>query len=927
MPRFRTYFAGLLLTFAALTATAAPASCAADSAAKVVRIGWYPDLYNCISTNGIKTGYVYDYAQTVASYTGWTYEYVEADWATLLEMLKTGEVDLVGGVSYSDDRARTMAFSALPTGQEKHYLYANLTDTGISAADLTTLNGKHIGILEGSLQIPLFAQWQKHHRIKPETRYAANADAVRTGLAEHRFDGFISTLTPFWESIGMTPIATIGSTGVYFGINKNRPDIKAELDAAMQQMESDLPFYANDLAKHYQYTAVTAAATPEEIAWLNDHGPIHVGHLNFDPGVTSLNPELNTHIGVLYDYLRSAQTSLSNYELAFETVGFNTEAELLAALKDHRVDFIFHFSQDPYLAEQNGLILSQPVLSHPLSVVTAQNFFDESLPNTVAVVRGHLFTRAHITQSYPTWQFLEVASDDDAEKAVLAGLASCFLPDDRLARDYSGRNGLHHITLMQPDTVAFAVTRDNTRLLAVLNKTLKTVPPATLTSRWSMYRNIPKTPTVLDFVRNNPVTVALGAVLFLLILELLRRSKTTERQTRTLNEQLKSAVRKATAADEAKTRFLFNMSHDIRTPMNALLGYSRMIKTELTDPKLIGYQKKMEQAGELLLSIINNVLDMARIESGKVDVETSPCNLPQLFKDLCEVFELPAQEKGLRHILTVRTEHPDVLCDVTKVKEIFANLVSNAIKYTPEGGTVTLTVTEDASPRPGFTVLKARVSDDGIGMSEAYQREIFEPFTRERNTTAAKVAGTGLGMAIVKKLVDMMAGTITVESEPGRGSTFTVTLPLEIHAAPDASPADHAAAQDAALRIRGRRVLLAEDNDLNAEIALFILEELGVKADRVADGRQCVNRLKAFPARTYDAVLMDIQMPEMDGYETTRAIRRLADPKKAGIPILAMTANAFQEDKANAEAAGMNGHVAKPVDPAVLSAALAAVLP
>lgn len=566
------------------------------------------------------------------------------------------------------------------------------------------------------------------------------------------------------------------------------------------------------------------------------------------------------------------------------------------------------------------------MLSHPLSVVTAQNFFDESLPNTVAVARGHLLTRAHITQSYPSWQFLEVASDADAEKAVLGGLASCFLPDDRLARDYSGRNGLHRITLMQPDTVAFAVTRDNTRLLAVLNKTLKALSAATLTSRWSMYRNIPKTPTVVDFVRNNPVTVALAAVLFLLILELLRRSKTTERQTRTLNERLKAAVKKATDADEAKTRFLFNMSHDIRTPMNALLGYSRMIKSELTDPKLIGYQKKMEQAGELLLSIINNVLDMARIESGKVDVETSPCHLPQLFQDLCEVFELPAQEKGLRHVLTIRTDHPDVLCDVTKVKEIFANLLSNAVKYTPEGGTVTLTVTEEPAPRPGVMLLKAEVSDNGIGMSDAYQREIFAPFTRERNTTAARVAGTGLGMAIVKKLVDMMSGTITVVSRPGEGSTFTVRLPLEIRTASEAAPAGNAATRDDALRIRGRHVLLAEDNDLNAEIALFILEELGVTADRVADGRQCVNRLTAFPARTYDAVLMDIQMPEMDGYEAARAVRALPDPEKARIPILAMTANAFKEDKADARAAGMNGHVAKPVDPAALTAALAAVI-
>ena len=780
MPRLRTCLTGFLLTVIALTTSAA-----APSTAKVVRIGWYPDLYNCISTNGIKKGYVYDYAQTVASYTGWTYEYVEADWATLLEMLKKGDLDLVGGVSYSPERARSIAFSALPTGQEKHYLYADLDGTGISAADLTTINGKRIGILQGSLQVPLFREWQNRHHVTPDTLYTANLAEVRTGLAKHRFDGFVSTMTSFWGSVNMKPIATIGSTRVHFGINKNRPDLKAELDAAMQQMESDLPFFANDLAKRYQYTSPTFDATPGEIAWLNAHGPVRIGHLNFDPGICSPSPQFNTNIGVLYDYIQSARTSLGNYALSFEAVGFDTEAELLKALKEHRVDVIFHFSRDPYLAEQTGLILSQPVLSHPISVVTAQNLFDESRPNTVAITRDHLLTRAHISQNYPSWQFLEVASVADAQEAVLDGRASCFLPYDRHNMKYSGKDGLHRITLMRPDTVAFAVTRDNTQLLAVLNKTLKTVPAEMLTARWSMYHNIPQMPTTVDFIRENPGTVALGLLLSLLILELLRRSKATERKTRALNEQLKVAVQKATAADEAKTRFLFYMSHDIRTPMNALLGYSRMIKADLTDPKLLNYQKKIEQAGSLLLSIINNVLDMARIESGKVNVETSPCNLPRLFNDLCEVFELSAVEKNLKHVLDIRLEHPDVLCDMTKVKEIFTNLLSNAVKYTPEGGSITLSVTEEASPQAGFMTLKAQVSDNGIGMSEAYQQTIFEPFTREHNTTTSKIAGTGLGMTIVKRLVDMMSGTITIKSQPGRGSLFTVCLPLEIHAYPE----------------------------------------------------------------------------------------------------------------------------------------------
>lgn len=325
----------------------------------------------------------------------------------------------------------------------------------------------------------------------------------------------------------------------------------------------------------------------------------------------------------------------------------------------------------------------------------------------------------------------------------------------------------------------------------------------------------------------------------------------------------------------------------------------------------------MEQSGQLLLSILNNVLDMARIESGKMEVDENYCRVSDLTAELTEVFEMEARSKGLTLVRDNQVEHQHVMCDVTKVKEILTNLVSNAMKFTPRGGTVTITSRELPLREPGYVMVETIVSDTGIGIGREFLPTLFEPFTRERNTTIGKVPGTGLGLTIVKKLVDMLGGTIRVESEPGKGSRFAVTLK---HRIADEIYYEKSSVSCAAVThtnvLAGKRILLAEDNELNAEIAIYFLERLGMTVDLVEDGVQCVSRMKAMPAGTYDLILMDIQMPHMDGYKATQAIRQFDDAVKAAIPIVAMTANAFEKDRQNAFKAGMNGHIAKPIDAA-----------
>lgn len=378
--------------------------------------------------------------------------------------------------------------------------------------------------------------------------------------------------------------------------------------------------------------------------------------------------------------------------------------------------------------------------------------------------------------------------------------------------------------------------------------------------------------------------------------------------------KLKEAYIVAEEANKAKTDFLNNMSHDIRTPMNVILGYNELMKPYLTDPILVDYQHKIEQSGKLLLSIINNVLDMSRIESGKMVVEERAEQIGLVVEEIENVFESSAQEKNIVFTTSVDVDHTHVLWDGFKVREILMNLVGNAFKYTPEGGHITIDVKELNCTRSGYVRIQTQVKDTGVGMSEDYLPTLFDSFSREYNTTIGKVSGTGLGMAIVKNLVDMMDGDICVKSKRGEGTCFIVTFEHRIADEECIELNQELDVLDGKSVLQGKHVLLVEDNELNAEIAMAILEQSGLILDRVEDGLACINRLSEVDANLYDLILMDIQMPNVNGYEATRRIRQFKNLKKASIPILAMTANAFEEDKKMAMEAGMNGHISKPID-------------
>ena len=891
---------------------------AQEDRSKVVRVGWYEGIYNTTGSDGQRRGYSYEYQQAVAAHTGWKYEYVYGSWAELMSMLKKGQIDLLGGISYAEERSTSMLFSALPMGEDRYYLYVNPSNTDISVSNLTTLNEKRIGMMPDTLSAEMFHEWEKSHGVNMQQVDIIDVDDVRQKLKNHEIDGFVLNESPQWERDNISPALLIGGSYNYFAVSKKRPDLKEELDQAMQKIERENPFYTDDLYKRYLSANSLETLTDEEQNWLEQHGAVRIGYLKKDVGVSLADAESGEPTGIINDYISLASDCMGEKSIEFQTTGFDSQEEELQALKDNRIDMIFHMNQNPYEAEQNGIILSNTVFEVNVAVLTGVEKFDENRKNTVAVSRNNLLGKWYISFNYPFWKIKEYDSSAEVEKAVRSGEADCFVVKAGQSLKTMTDSKMRSIFLTKSGNSCFAVTRDNTTLMNILNKTIQTLPASRLSSQFCVYENEPGKVTLAEYIKDNLRAVSIGFVSTVLVIIMIIVY---------LMVKARKAQIQAEKANAAKSDFLFNMSHDIRTPMNALLGYSELIKRELTDPKLLDYQEKMEQSGNLLLSIINNVLDMAQIESGKVELDEDYVKIRDIYQGIYKIFQAEAEKKGIHLEMEYEVQHEHVICDETKNREIFLNLISNAVKYTASGGRVTIRITELDCDRKDYVRIRTQVIDTGIGMSEEFLPSLFEAFARERNTTAGKVAGTGLGMPIIKKYVDMMGGTIKAESKLGEGSKFTVIMEYRIadkgyyeqvtDPSPDTEETD---------RISGKYVLLAEDNDLNAEIAEFILEDMGLMVDRVEDGVQCVSRIEQKPAGTYDLILMDIQMPNMDGYRATEMIRGLSDKDKATIPIIAMTANAFEEDRKKALAKGMNGHIAKPVDAEKVEKTICSVL-
>ena len=908
-----------------------PVKAAAETVpAKVVRVGSFEDTFNYVNEKGARKGYGYELLQTLSGYTGWQFEYVTCDWSDCFEKLKNGEIDIMGDISYTEDRAEEMLFSDEPMGEEKYYLYADLSRADISASDYKTLNGKKIGVLMGTEPEVMLTEWEEKHDLKTQHVNISNNEDVKQKLANHEIDCFVSLEESFWTELGISTITCVGKSGIYYAINKDRADIKEELDNAMRALEDADPFYTADLYKRYFSMDYTPILTGEEKAWLKEHGVIRMGFLASDSGVSTYDPATGEITGTITDYIQFARDCLGNQELEFQMVGYDSQKAELDALTSGEIDMVFHFDQSPNLAEEYRVACTNTTWTSNMMAVTNKQHFNENQANRVAVPQNKLSLTRYLAVYYPQWEIVDCDTQEDAARLVKDGQADCFVTGVSSQENYSKKYDFYSVPLPNPARACFAVNSGNRHLLSILNKTIKAMPINMLTGSLAMYKSSSRKVTLSDFLKDNLFMVLLVssiavAVILLAILKLLRKARKAEaaarkaaNDTQELNEKLQIAAENAESANRAKSTFLFNMSHDIRTPMNAIIGYADLASRHSDDPaKLKKYMENIQVCGQNLLMLLNNVLDLARIENDKTEMEYSVSDVEKDFRNCIAMFRNQADSKGQTLTVTTQLQYPYIYADIPHMTEVCTNLVSNAVKYTGAGGTIRCGVTQKPGEKEGWCDTVITVADNGIGMSQEFQKHIFEPFERERTSTVSKVEGSGIGMGIVKKLVGLMGGTVEVESKIGVGSKFTVTVPCRI-ASEDEAQAKRAADPADRESLRGTRILLTEDNDLNAEIATELLQEEGCTVDRAKDGVECVDMLEKAANGTYQIILMDIQMPVMNGYDAAKKIRRMDDPQKANIPIVAMTANAFSEDKQVALDAGMNDHIAKPIDMSVL---------
>ena len=1052
----------VMLSLLLLLSAVLPVKAAAETAsAKVVRVGSFEDTFNYVNEKGARKGYGYELLETLSGYTGWQFEYVTCDWSDCFEKLKNGEIDIIGGISYTEDRTQEMLFSDEPMGVEKYYLYADLSRADISASDFKTLNGKKIGVLMGTEPEVMLAEWEEKYGLKTEHVNISNNEDVKQKLANHEIDCFVSLEESFWAERGISTITRVGESGIYYAINKNRPDIKEELDDAMRALDEAVPFYTADLYKRYFSMDYTPILTGEEKAWLRKHGAIRMGFLASDSGVSTFDPATGEFTGVITDYIQFAADCLGNQELEFQLVGYDSKEAELDALKSGEIDMIFHCDQNPNLAEEYHFACTNTTWTSNLMAVTNKQHFNENNVNRIAVPQNKLSLKKYLAFYYPQWEIVDCDTQEDAARLVKDGQADCFVTGISSENKYSKKYSFYSVPLVNPVRSCFAVNSGNRSLLSILNKTIKAMPVNMLAGALAMYKSSARKVTLSDFIKDNFFKVMLissiaVAVVLLTILMLLQKARKAEAaarkaasDTQELNAKLQVAVEKAETANRAKSTFLSNMSHDIRTPMNAIIGFTTLALSNIDDTDRVkDYLGKTLASSNHLLSLINDVLDMSRIESGKIHLEEVEVNLSDVLHDLKTIVSGQIYAKQLELYMDVMdVTDEDVYCDKTRLNQILLNLLSNAIKFTPAGGTVSVRVRQLAGKVHGCGQYEFRIKDNGIGMSQEFAQKIFEPFERERTSTVSRIQGTGLGMAITKNIVDMMGGTIEVQTAQGKGTEFTVCVPMraqteqrpvekiteleglkalvvdddfntcdsvtkmlvkvgmraewtlsgkeavlrarqsiemsdvyhayiidwrlpdmngievtrQIRSLHDDTPIIILTAYDwsdieveakaagvtafcskpmfmsdlretlmsalgqkpadAVQRLlpeknadfKGKHILLVEDNELNREIAQEILQEYGFLVDSAENGAVAVEKVSTAAPGSYDLVLMDVQMPIMDGYTATRKIRALDDPARAKLPILAMTANAFDEDRRNALESGMNGFLSKPI--------------
>ena len=883
---------------------------------KTVRVGYFP--YANFQEGGYgehKQGAGYEYLQKISYITGWKYEYVYGSFKECLDMLADGEIDLLGSVSYTPERAESIDYSTYAEGTERYWIYTREEHANLADGDLKQMNGCRIGATDGSYQKELLEKWLDSNQIQAEIVICKGYDEMIEKLDADELDALV--VPALSVNSDFIAIANIGAGDCYFGVSKSRPDLLKELNSALEEINNTETDYSSKLYARYEGKAViNYALNKEEKQWLDAHeNTICVGYLKDNlPFCGEENGKLTGILGTVLD------TVQEKYKITIKAVPCSTGEQMNEALQSGEIDIAGPIIQDLYTQEQFQVILTDEIFDITPVVIYKGNEYRSSL-STIAATDTSLYSELMVSFLFPDAEIKQYDTQEECLEAVANGKAGAtVIPSSKinLLNESPMTKSLSFAEMAKRQELALFTTRENRRAATIINKAIEqssNVLNGVVLAQNSVSE---KKMTLQDvFAEYGGLAVGVSfVIIFVLLLLVYSLSVSRKKQMEALKE-----AQDANAANIAKTTFLNHMSHDIRTPMNAIVGFTDIAMKRKPDKEVENCLKKIRQSSEYLMTLINDVLDISRIESGKLEYKPVPVDFRNMTDTVLSIARGYIENRDLNFCVSrEELKTPYVMADELRIREVLLNIISNAIKFTKDGGTISFVAENCPGNDEHHVIVRYRISDTGIGMSEEFQSRIFDEFSQENDGARTSYKGTGLGMAIAKKYVDLMGGKIEVSSRQGVGSTFTVEIPLRI-AEQILTEKEEKLRKD--MDLHGLHVLLAEDNDLNAEIAVSLLEEQGMIVTRVADGKSALIQFCNTAPGTFDLILMDIMMPEMNGYETTKAIRNLSDrPDGKEIPIIAMTANAFAEDVQAALDAGMDDHVAKPMDMDILISAI-----
>lgn len=908
-----------------------------NSPVQTVKVGdfQYPGYQEL--KDGRRSGYGADFLNLLQQYANLNYVYVECSnsWSELESMLAEGEIDLVTSARKTPARERKFDFSD-PIGTSKVQVSARSDDERFETQELSALNGKTVGRLIGNSCNRAFAQFAERKGFGYRSRDYATEEELTRALQSGEVDVIVTS--SLRQRKQERVLAEFAEEPFYVMVRKGDNALLDEINYGIRQMDICEEGW-KEILYAQNYTGLSSgqlnfSQREKDYIAAVQAGQKHItvtGQPDRDPYSFTQNGKLT---GITPEYFDQLMEMAG---LPYTMLVPQDREQLNVWAEENKTDVMLdcRYPEGIRPSLERGIV-TDSYMKMTMARVTRRNF--HGTIQTVALVLNQSVEDIEDDLS-PDVKYTQFLTREEALQAVKNGRADAcyvytYVAEKFVNQDTSG--SLIYGVLNNPVYNEYFYVHNTVdhELVSILNKCIRADGGRRLNALIKQYTDYhAEEITLVTFLRRNPlyvVTLLFAAAGFTAAIILVSRNRQNAqdladerlvyaRSLQQKNEELQQAVQRAEAAGRVKSEFLFNMSHDIRTPMNAILGFTQLAQQHLDDPGMLtGYLDKIAQSGSNLLELIDNVLTVSRAESGCAVVQESICDVRELTQSLGVLFENELDRRGQKRNVEIHVEHPRVWADVVKVRQVYMNIFSNAVKYTPDGGMISAVTHEYDCKREGYAGYETVVQDNGIGISAEFLPHIFEQFERERNTTESGIQGTGLGMAIVKKNLDQLGGTIRIESKQGKGTR--VTIRLECRIAPEAEPPELPAAQPEAEPHAVKHILLAEDNDLNAEIAMELLKMAGYEAERAENGKVCVEKLQA---GCYDAVLMDVQMPEMNGYQATQAIRQMDDPKKRAVLIVAMTANAFEEDRQKALAAGMDGFISKPVDLKQLKATLA----